>query len=336
MRVLYVGSGAVNLCLAGWMHSGTTHTQFLVRKPDNDLIRTQAFQCRLPGDKNKRVYKCQAFASLDGVERPDLVVIGVKNYSLSQALDAIESAFGNDIPVMSVLNGVTHVDEISSRFPNALFATIAFNAFRNSQIEAEAVGGTIGLSASNLNSKIIVEVHKILKRKISVTLINSPKDAARCKLVINLGNALLTIVGFHENRNRELDALQKLTAEILNEGVDVLKKAGVKEAKISGMPRWLLIRMSRMLPQKIILPIFEKKLQSNTINSMAQDVEAGGGQTELEEINGYFVRLADELGVDVPYNRALYQLFKKWLEEGVHEPVKPSKLLAAINSFSSR
>lgn len=326
----------MNLCLAGWMHSGTTHTQFLVRTPENDLIRTQAFQCRLPGDKNKRVYKCEAFSSLDGVPRPDLVVIGVKNYSLTAALDKVEEAFGKDISVMSVLNGVEHVDEISTRFNDAIFATIAFNAFRNSEIEAEAVGGTVGLSASNPDSKALVEVNKILKRKISVTLVSNPKDAALCKLVINLGNALLTIVGFHDNRAQELDVLQKLTAEILNEGIDVLKKAGVKESKISGMPRWLLIRLSKMLPQKIILPIFEKKLKANSINSMAQDVSSGSAQTELEDINGYFVRLADKVGVEVPYNKALYHLFDKWVKEGGQEPVKPSTLLSAIKSFSNR
>ena len=335
LRVLYVGSGAVNLCLAGWMHSGTSITQFLVRTPENELIRTQAFQCRLPGDKNKRVYKCQAFASLDRVERPDLIVIGVKNYSLTTALGAIESAFGNEVPVMSVLNGVEHVDLISARFKDAIFATIAFNAFRNSQIDAVAVGGTVGLSASDPNSKGLEAVHKILKRKISVSLVKNPRDAAMCKLVINLGNALLTIVGFHNNRNQQLDILQKLTAEILNEGIDVLKKAEVNEAKISGMPRWFLIRLSKILPQKIILPIFEKKLKANSINSMAQDVAAGANQTELEDINGYFVKLADELGVEVPYNKALYHLFKKWLSEGNQEPVKPSKLLSAIKSFSN-
>lgn len=318
------------------MHSGTTHTQFLVRTPQNDLLRTQAFQCRLPGDKNKRVYKCEAYASLEGVQRPDLVVIGVKNYSLTEALDKVEEAFGKDISIMSVLNGVEHVDEISSRFNDAIFATIAFNAFRNSEIEAEAVGGAVGLSASNPDSEALVEVNKILKRKIRVTLVSNPKDAALCKLVINLGNALLTIVGFHNNRSQELDVLQKLTAEILNEGVDVLKMAGVKEAKISAMPRWLLIRLSKMLPQKIILPIFEKKLKANSINSMAQDVSAGSIQTELEDINGYFIRLAKEVGVEVPYNKALYVLFKKWLEEGGQEPVKPSQLLSAIKSFSNR
>ena len=321
--------------MAGWMHSGTTHTMFLVRKPENELIRTQAFQCRLPGDVNTRVYKCQAYASLEGVERPDLVVIGVKNYSLVDVLGTIENAFGNEIPVMSVLNGVNHVKIISDRFQNAMFATIAFNAYRTSPVVAVAVGGAIALSATDSSSYTLEEVHKILKKKISVTMVKNPLDVAHCKLVINLGNALFTIVAFHDNRKRELDVLQKLSTAIMNEGVDVLKKAGVKEAKISGMPTWLLIRLTKWLPQRIILPIFEEKMRSSSINSMAQDIAAGSNETELEEINGYFLQMAEKANVDVPYNKALYHIFKSWVASGA-QPIKPSVLLSRINSFSKR
>ena len=317
------------------MHSGTTLTQFLVRTPDNELIRTQAFQCRLPGDKNKRVYKCQAFASLDGVEKPDLVVVGVKHYSLTEVLDKIEAAFGKDIPLMSVLNGVNHVTEISERFPNAFFATIAYNAYRTSPIAAEVVGGVVGLSSFKTEDKTLDEVHKVLKRKIRVNLLPNPLDAAKCKLVINLGNALLAIVAFHKNKKRELDVLQHLTSTILNEGVDVLKRLGVKEAKISGMPPWLLIRLTKILPQKLVLPIFEKKMKATAINSMAQDLEANASQTELEEINGYFLQMAKDAGVSVPYNEAVYHIFKQW-QNARAEPLKPSQLLARINSFSNR
>ncbi|MCB0754327.1 MAG: ketopantoate reductase family protein [Flavobacteriales bacterium] len=335
MRVLYVGSGAVNLCLAGWMHSGTGQSTFLVRTPDNELIRTQAFQCRLPGDKNKRVYKCQAVASLENVEVPDLIVLGVKNYSLAVVLDAIEAKFGTDVPIMSVLNGVDHVNILSQRFSKPIFATITFNAYRKSQILAEAVGGSLALSGPNLEDPTLVAVYKILRRKIGVRLVQNPLDAAHCKLVLNLGNALLTIVAFHDNRNRELDILQKLSAALFNEGVDVLKRSGVKEAKIPGMPPWLLIRLSKWLPQWVILPIFEKKLKANSINSMAQDIEAGATNTELEDINGYFLQMAEAAGVEVPYNQALYAIFKEWKENG-DQPLKPSELLARINSFSKR
>jgi 2-dehydropantoate 2-reductase len=166
-------------------------------------------------------------------------------------------------------------------------------------------------------------------------LVENPLDAAHCKLVLNLGNALLTMVAFHKYRNRELDVLQKISAELWNEGVDVLKRAGFKEAKIPGMPPWLLLRLSKWLPKSIILPIFEKKLKANSINSMAQDLKAGAANTELEDINGYFLNMAESAGVEVPYNRALYTIFKEWKENG-DQPLKPSELLSRINSFSKR
>jgi hypothetical protein len=101
------------------------------------------------------------------------------------------------------------------------------------------------------------------------------------------------------------------------------------------MPPWLLIRLSKWLPKSIILPIFEKKLKANSINSMAQDLEAGAANTELEDINGYFLNMADSAGVEVPYNRALFTIFKEWKENG-DQPLKPSELLSRINSFSKR
>jgi len=70
VKVLYVGSGAVNMCLAGWMHAGLRSTSFLVRTADNELVQSQSFKCRLPGNKNERVYPCKAFATLEGQEGP--------------------------------------------------------------------------------------------------------------------------------------------------------------------------------------------------------------------------------------------------------------------------
>ncbi len=335
MEVLYVGSGSVNLCLAGWMHAGIRSTSFLVRSSDNELIKSGSFECRLPGNKNFRVYPCKAFASLEGQDPPDLIVIGVKSYSLESVIDKLVAAYGNGVPVMSVLNGVRHVELISEKFPNAIFATIAFNCYRKSAVSAVALGGIIGFSSIGQGRKVLDRVTAILRKKITVRLLESPSDAAHTKLVINLGNALLAIVGFHDNRTRELDILQKITATIMWEGVQVMKKHGVKEAQLPGMPTWTLIWLSKTLPSFIILPIFEKKMKSTSINSMAQDLQNGSDDTELEDINGYLVQLAEKVGVEIPYNRALYHIFKEWLKED-GQPMKPSDLLSRINSFSNR
>ncbi|MBL4586706.1 MAG: hypothetical protein JKX84_06590 [Flavobacteriales bacterium] len=324
----------MNLALAGWMHSGTRQTSFLVRSADHELIRTQAFQCRLPGDKHTRVYTCKAFASLDGIEKPDLVVFGVKSYALDGVVQQVLDAFGSDIPVMSVLNGMYHVELLTKKFKTAIFCTIGFNAYRTSPIISIAAGGTIALSSAKNDGAIVQYLYKTLKKKISVTLTDSPMDVAHCKLVINLGNALLTLVAFHDNRRRQLPELQKLTANLLWEGVRVMKKNGVKEVRISGMPPWILLWLSKVLPSFITLPIFEKKMRSTVINSMAQDLKNGVATTELEDINGYFLQLAEKVGIDIPVNKAVYGIFKQWQKDG-DQPFSPKELSEKINTFSS-
>lgn len=335
MKVLYVGSGAVNLCLAGWMHSSTNETSFLVRTTENELIKTQEFQCTFLNAKNAQVFTCNAFATLEGVEKPDLIVFGVKSYSLEAAIEKVIGAFGNEIPVMSVLNGVRHIELLTKSFPHTLFATIIFNAYRVSQTSVVAVGNSLGLSSFGPNSKMLNWVYNALAKETDCKVLENPIDAAHCKLVLNLGNSLLAIVGFHNNRNRELDILQPLTAKLLWEGVLVIKSHGVKEERIPGMPSWMLLWLSKSLPTFIALPIFTKKMKSTSINSMAQDLQNKSDQTELEDINGYLVALADKLQIEIPYNRALYHIFKEW-QKGGNQPMAPSALLSRINSFSSR
>ncbi len=335
MKILYVGAGAVNLCLAGWLHSGTQETSFLVRSEDHELIRTQAFQCRLPGDKNTHIYKCKAVASLDAVEAPDLVVFGVKSYSLNDVVKKVQDAFGRDIPVMSVLNGVRHIEVLEKEFSNVIFATIGFNAYRTSSIMSVAAGGALVLSSANNESPLVQTLYNTLKRKIRVSLAKNPMDAAHTKLVINLGNALLTITAYDKNRNRQLPELQKLMTNLLREGVQVMRKNGVKEVRMPNMPPWILLSITKELPSFISQPFFKKKMQVSVINSMAQDLKNDSKETELEDINGYFLKLAQKVGVETPYNRALYELFKEWHREGA-QPVSPKELMSKFKSFSSR
>ncbi|MDP6909760.1 MAG: ketopantoate reductase C-terminal domain-containing protein, partial [Flavobacteriales bacterium] len=279
--------------------------------------------------------KCKVFASLDGVETPDLVVFGVKSYDLDTVIKKVQDAYGRDIPILSVLNGVRHLEVLRKEFTNVIFATIGFNAYRTSSIMAVATGGSLVLSSSDNEAQVVQTLYKSIKRKVSVSLAKNPMDAAHCKLVINLGNVLLTITGFDQNRKRQLPELQQLMANLLWEGVRVMRKKGVKEVRVPGMPPWIFLWLSKVLPSSITLPIFKKKMRFSAINSLAQDLKSGSKETELEDINGYFLKLAQKVGVAVPYNEAIYELFKEWQQEGA-QPLTPKEVLSKINSFSKR
>ena len=86
-----------------------------------------------------------------------------------------------------------------------------------------------------------------------------------------------------------------LVAETAREAVDVARGLGYEiefEERIA-----------------TILGLLEKA--GPTKGSMLQDVEAGR-RTEIDVINGAVVKAAEEVGVDVPVNRALVRLVKGW------------------------
>ena len=67
------------------------------------------------------------------------------------------------------------------------------------------------------------------------------------------------------------------------------------------------------------------------ITSMGQDVYlTNRGATELESLNGYFVRLAESIGCDARYNKALYKITKDWLAQPGKRPMHERELWARL------
>ena len=52
-----------------------------------------------------------------GIREPfDLILVGVKSYSLDEAMDHFASAVGPTTVILPVLNGMGHLDRLSARF----------------------------------------------------------------------------------------------------------------------------------------------------------------------------------------------------------------------------
>lgn len=272
---------------------------------------------------------------LDDLNTPDLIVIGVKGYSLEAVANQLLEKFGGAIPVLSVLNGVDHVHLLTRKFDEALFATIGFNAFRLTPTESETAGDLITLSGSKAHSHMLQNLHSMLKHNTAISVADNPVDVASCKLIINLGNALLTLVAYHKNRDRQLKELQWLAANLMWEGVLVMQANGIKEVTVPALPPWWLLRLSKMLPAFIVVPIFKRKLRNTKINSMAQDIENESPSTEIEELNGYLLTLAENVGVHTPVNTVVYNRFKEWVK-GNRQAIEPAVLLEEVRTFSKR
>jgi ketopantoate reductase len=78
--------------------------------------------------------------------------------------------------------------------------------------------------------------------------------------------------------------------------------------------------------------IFARNLKKVRMSSMGQDVYVlKRGATELESLNGYFVRLADSVGFDARYNRRLYAITREWLAQPDIRPMHEAELWARLD-----
>ncbi len=327
--ILFYGAGAVNLSLLGWIAQESLDLTVLARDATAAAITLHGVTVRCNG--TVVTARPHVVTSLKGLSRPDVVIIGVKTYALEEAIERIRSTFGKDVPVVSVLNGIRHVDLLRSKFSQPMFATICYNAYRDEPhaVVAMSRGPVVFTKAGNTAQSVKSSVFALFKGKVEIFEGRDPMDVACNKLIINLTNALMTMVAFHDHRDRELSDLQFITSRVLWEGVQVMKGSGINEVAVPGVPSWRLFWLSRFLPQFITVPIFKKKMKVSAINSMAQDVQRGSDTTEIEDINGRLLLLSERTDVKPTYNQGLYNLFKQWVASG-EAPLTPAQVRQRI------
>jgi ketopantoate reductase len=152
-------------------------------------------------------------------------------------------------------------------------------------------------------------------------------------MLFNLAGHVMTRVGLGVREIDDIGALRQSVSRIFHEAMEILMAAGVREARLARGGNWMTIRAMSFLPGWVTNRSFRKKLENFRMSSMVQDVYVmRRGSTELESLNGYFVRLADSVRLDAPYNRALYRIAKDWLGRADRRPMDETELWARLRA----
>ncbi|MCJ8270891.1 MAG: 2-dehydropantoate 2-reductase [Psychrosphaera sp.] len=322
--ILLVGAGAVGATIAAWL--APKHQQFYVYdRPDtvkaiNESGISSYKQHQQDQMVNTAIKTIDNFADFP---TPDIILLCVKNYSLDGLSKAIVDAYGGsalkDTIVVGLQNGVKNQQILPKYFNNVVYGIISYNAWLDETTDTGGVKRTVaGYQAKgpfifgtpdNSNQAAVQQVTDAFNQGVEATASQHFQDAALSKMIINLTNSFTTLsgLGYREIDNAPL--FQKILSRLTNEGVNIVKAAGFKECKVGDIPSWLLIRASALLPQFLTRKLFAKNVKKMVLSSMAQDIiQNGRTDNELHDINGYLLGLADQFGVDAPYNKAMYQL----------------------------
>ena len=114
MRILVIGACALGGYFGGCLIRAGRDVTFLVRPRRAEQLAHQGLQILSPhGD-----FTVPAATVLVGdIREPfDLILVGVKSYSLDEAMDHFAAAVGPTTVILPVLNGMGHLDRLSTRF----------------------------------------------------------------------------------------------------------------------------------------------------------------------------------------------------------------------------
>ena len=332
--VAIVGAGAIGATVGGWLVEAGIPVTFVARPGSADLLNRQGLRLYAHGRKGKaRTVPVLAVADATAIGRVDWLVLAVKNYDLEAVACDIRAKVPGDPTVIALQNGVENQAILPKHFSRVVYGVVRYNAWRDAANEFgyERQGPILlGVLEPSLGDERDRAV-RLFAAAFECRAEQHIADAAKCKMVLNLTNSITMLVGFGLRDIEDYDAFSRSVSRVMYEGMQILRKAGVHEVSLDRGATWRNITAARILPGCITSRILRNGMKDMHITSMGQDVYlTNRGATELESLNGYFVRLAESIGCDARYNKALYKITKDWLAQPGKRPMHERELWARL------
>jgi 2-dehydropantoate 2-reductase len=305
--ILLIGPGAVGTILAAHLMKAAREPLTLYVRERNLARMTPLSQLRMDYTEANRAplvtARPQLTTALD-LREVRYVFLCVKYPDLDALLDQLP-AIPPTCTLVSTLNGVSALRRIRERLPHAKVApmTVMFNGQLPGPLhacittKAEVI---IGSSDTHLLSCFAGSGMKVKRAE--------GETAVWGKLLINLANAVcaLTHTTFRDLLTQP--DLRKIFVAVLDEAVTLLEQSKISYQLPAPIPhrayRQLLLR-GGAIPWWFAK--LKNGLQDGAYPSMVSDIEAGRA-TEVAQLNGEIVRLAQQCGTHAPINARLAQL----------------------------
>jgi len=337
LRITIYGAGAIGTTLAAWLTAASHDVSLLARGDNAQELKLKSIRILSDNKVLLKDTRVRVIETLGAAADIDLLIITVKNFHLDNCCYDIVNAIGRNTLILGLQNGVENQTTLPKHFARVLYGIINYNAWRSIST-SEGSNNTLDWSV-NLNGPIVLgslnselkpaaeNLTELFSNFIHCQYSGNFYDHAHAKLVNNIANSVTTLIGNSHREAAALKPLQALFTQLTNEGINTLQAAGISETRAGPLPPWNVIRLSKLLPAVLTRPIFRRKLALVGSTSMASDIiTKGKGESELESINGYLLKLADKHEVDVPYSRRLYELCQQRFSETPFRPMTAGEL----------
>jgi 2-dehydropantoate 2-reductase len=265
----------------------------------------------------------------------DLVLVTVKSAQTAEAGAALARVLPESAVVVSLQNGLRNAEVLRATLPGrrVLAAMVPFNVVHRAPgVYHRASAGALRIDDDPAAAPLLAACKQA---GLPIEVRPDMRAVQWAKLVMNLNNAINALSGLPLAAELAQRGFRRCLAAAQREALELLALAHEDVAKLTPIPpRW----MPRLL--EVPDPVF-RLLASRVVaidpharSSMWDDLEAGR-PTEIDQLQGEVVALAERHGRNPPVNRALVRLIRE-AEAGGKRDYTGDELLARVTMPSTR
>lgn len=239
----------------------------------------------------------------------DLVLLCTKSADTTSSAKELQDILRKNTPVVSLQNGLFNVGRIQQAAPDmrAVAGLVTFNVVREAGHFAQATTGPIVLGPGPGDAQAAVQtlVKGLQCAGDAAQIRDDIEDVQAGKLMLNLNNGICAATGLSV-RDSVLDRrLRRVLSLAMKEARAMLRATGRRDKAIGILSPALIARMLP-LPNMIFERVARRMLTINPSarSSTLQDLDRGRS-TEIEDLNGAIVAMAQSAGLSAPVNQVI-------------------------------
>lgn len=309
MKIAVIGAGAIGGLVAGYLKLEAEDVRLVCRPEAASKIQENGL--RISGVRGSFNVKIEAQEALS--DKPDLVILAVKTQDVEPALKAGIN-FIKDAQVLTAENGIRADDIAAGYLPkeNIISGIVMFGAtlIAPGEITHNFEGSWIISRAFAKNDDKVIAIANRLQKIFPVIVSEEIKGMKYLKIFVNANNCIPAILGVSMQEAFNDIEVSRISLGIWREGLDIVRGCGIELASLPDFP---LERLNKLTS----LPILEAAgVFSGIIRNLSKEPLYGsvlqsikrGRPSEIDYLNGEFVRLAKENNLQAPLNEKLVDM----------------------------
>jgi 2-dehydropantoate 2-reductase len=252
----------------------------------------------------------------------DVCLVTVKSRDTPSVAKMLGGILSAETLVVSLQNGLHNADRLRAELSLEVVAgMVGFNVRRDeaSFVQATRAPLVLGKASARHRDRLEHLVQAWRDAGLPASVREDIDAVLAGKLLLNLNNGVCAVTGVGIAESLRNRTLRWCFSRLIREGHAVMKAARMHPATLVGLPPWLIARVLT-LPDAIVLRFARRMVSVDPMarSSTLVDLERGK-PTEIDDLSGAIVRLAESAGRTAPANAIIVEAVHE-LEHGPRPP----------------